>query len=232
MRNAHILLRRLRRNRSGVAMVEFALSLPFLLTMGLWAAETANLAIVNMRIGQLAVQIADGASRIGDTSTLQNRKIYERDINDIIQGANVQAGRSLDFFNRGRVIISSLEVYDPDNDGVGPQYIHWQRCKGVKNWPSSFGISGQGTDGSLPGMGPAGEEVMALPGEAVIFVEVAYDYRPLVSQIFASNSLIKSTSTFTVRDSRDLSQIYQRVPASPDPQALCNVFNAPPASPY
>ena len=68
-------LRRLARNRSGVAMTEFALGAPFLLMAGLWGTEMANYALVNMKIGQLAVHIADNASRIGDTSMLQDRKI-------------------------------------------------------------------------------------------------------------------------------------------------------------
>jgi hypothetical protein len=37
----------------------------------------ANYAVVNMRVSQLTEQIADNASRIGDTSTLEDRKIYE-----------------------------------------------------------------------------------------------------------------------------------------------------------
>ena len=48
------LLRRLGRSRSGVAMTEFALGAPFLLTAGLWGTDMANYALVNMKIGQLA----------------------------------------------------------------------------------------------------------------------------------------------------------------------------------
>jgi Flp pilus assembly protein TadG len=61
---------RLARNRSGLAMTEFALGAPFLLTAGLWGVELANFAVTNMKIGQIAVHIADNGSRIGDTSTL------------------------------------------------------------------------------------------------------------------------------------------------------------------
>lgn len=82
-------LRALRRSCSGVAMTEFAMGAPFLLVAGLWGTEMANYALVNMKIGQLAVHIADNASRIGDTSMLQDRKIYEADINDVIYGAHM-----------------------------------------------------------------------------------------------------------------------------------------------
>lgn len=115
------LLSALRRNRSGVAMTEFALGAPLVLMAGLWGTETANFALTNMKVGQLAVHIADNSSRVGDLSTLQNRRVYEYDINDVLYGAQVQAG-GMQLFRHGRVIISSLQV-----DSNGRQYIHWQQ---------------------------------------------------------------------------------------------------------
>ncbi len=211
----------LRTSRSGVAAVEFALGLPLLLSVGLWGAELGNLAITHMRISQLAVQIADNGSRIGDVSMLENLKIYETDINDAFIGAKVQAG-GLDLFDHGRVIVSSLEVVDGTAD---TQYIHWQRCKGKHNVQSSYGPAGTGTDGSLDGMGPPGEEVTATAGDAVIYVEVEYEYQPLVSARFVPGAIIRATAAFNVRDDRDLSQIFQRDTAAPDPVASCTVYD-------
>ncbi len=212
----------LARCRSGVAMTEFALSLPLLLTAGLYGTEMANFALVNMRVAQIATHLADNASRIGDTSTLRDRKIYERDIDDLLIGSNIQAGPSLDFYSHGRAIISSLEVVGGTTD---QQYIHWQRCLGQKVWDSHYGHTGDGLAGTLNGMGPVGEEVTADAGDGVIFVEVAYEYQPLISQRFIGNSVIKSTAAFNVRDSRDLSQIYQRDTANPDAVAGCAAHN-------
>lgn len=86
-------LRRLRANTSGLALTEMALSAPFVLTGGLWGVETANFAIVNMKVSQVALHIADNAARIGDTSTLQDRKIYESDIEDLFFGAYIQGAK-------------------------------------------------------------------------------------------------------------------------------------------
>ena len=217
------LLRRLRDCRSGLAMTEFALAAPLLFGASLAGLETANLAITQMQISQTAMHIADNASRIGDISTLENRRIYESDINDLLLGSNLQAGRSIDLYNHGRVIISSLEVV-PDTEDQ--QYIHWQRCKGAKLHNSSYGDEGDGLDGSISGMGPAWEQVYALDGEAVIFVEVAYDYQPLVGAMFSYANSLNATAAFNVRDNRDLSQIYQRDPGNPDDVADCGTFDA------
>ncbi|MEL0252733.1 MAG: TadE/TadG family type IV pilus assembly protein [Novosphingobium sp.] len=216
------LCRNFRRSVAGVAAVEFALSLPVMLTLGLWGAELGNLAITHMRVSQLAMQLADNGSRIGDVSMLESLRIYESDINDMMVGAKIQSGK-LDLFEHGRVIISSLEVV-PSTEST--QYIHWQRCMGKRTVQSAYGSEGTGLDGSLKGMGPLGEEVTAAKGDAVIFVEISYEYQPLVSSRFVPDTIISTTATFNVRDDRDLTQIYQRSTASPDTVARCNVFNA------
>lgn len=224
--------RRLRRSTSGVAMVEFALAMPFFLAAALGGVETANLAISNMRVSQMAIHLADNASRVGDTSTLENRRVFESDINDVFVGSNLQAGR-IDFYAHGRAVISSLEVFDDTvhclaagcttSANNGDQFISWQRCMGAKNFTPTYGTEG---DIRPSGMGPAGEEVTAEPGDAVIFVEVSYDYQPLVAGLFTSGSVLTSTAAFNVRDSRDLSGLHQRNPASPDPVSDCSTFSA------
>ncbi|HKX78769.1 MAG TPA: pilus assembly protein [Novosphingobium sp.] len=210
------ILSRLRRETAGLAMTEMALALPFLLGAGLWGVELANYGVANMRISQLAIHLADNASRIGDTSTLEQRKIYEADINDLMYGAGVQGGDRLGLFDNGRVIVSSLEVDEDER-----QFIHWQRCMGKKTWASSYGDAG---DELGDGMGPADEKVIAFDDEAVMFVEVAYNYQPLISARFVGTPTIKAIASFTVRSSRDLSQVYQRDPGSPDDVADCGTF--------
>ncbi len=214
-------LRRLSGNRSGVAMTEFALGAPLVLMAGLWGTETANYALTSMKVGQIAVQIADNASRVGDLSTLQDRKVYESDINDVLYGAQLQAVQ-LELFRNGRVIISSLQVGDPGTSNSGQQYIHWQRCRGALAVNSSYGTEGQNLTN---GMGPAGEEVLAQEGDAVIFVEVRYTYQPMISERFIGNEEMSSIASFTGRDDRDISQLYQRDPAAPDPVQRCNAYN-------
>jgi len=214
-------MRKLLRSSSGVAATEFALVIPFLLGAGLTGLEVGNRVMVQMQIGQLAVHIADNASRVGDQSMLQDRKIYEADINDVFAGAEKQAGRGLDLFAHGRVIISSQEVVPGTQDD---QYIHWQRCMGTKPHVSSYGDQGDGLTGSFVGMGPAGQEIYAFADEAVIFVEVAYDYQPIFGEPFGFDAEIIATAAYTVRDDRDIGQIYQINEMSPDEVAGCDAF--------
>lgn len=204
---AQRLSRRLHRDRQGIAMVEFAIVMPFFIMFGMWGIELAFYQLQIMKVEQLASHVADNASRIGDYSTLENRKIYESDIDDLLVGADLQAGTQMKLLTKGRIIISSLEV----NSG-GKQYIHWQRCAGLKQVQSSYGKQG---DVLTPGMGPKNREVAAQANDAVMFVEVQYDYQPLISKTFIGNPTISSIASFTVRSSRDLLQVYQGATASP-----------------
>ncbi len=209
-------LARLPKARCGIAATETALILPFFMGVGLCGIELANYSLTIMRVGQIAVQVADNASRIGDISTLENRKIYEGDIDDLLLGAGLQAGEAMDLYGRGRVIVSSLEVNSDD-----AQYVHWQRCLGKLQKDSSYGLAGD----VLPsGMGPEGREVTAQDGDAVIFVEVHYRYRSLIADALLGERDITTTASFTVRTSRDLSQIYQSDSSAPAPIASCTNY--------
>ena len=211
------------RCNAGAALTEFALSLPLLLTAGLWGAEVAHKAVMQMRVNQVAVLVADNASRVGENSLLGKTKLYEADIDDVLIGAQVQGGAAFGLYDRGRVILSSLEVVPETEDR---QYIHWQRCMGKRHDASSYGTAGDGLKGTFPGMGPPGEEIQAVNGEAVMFVEVVYEYQPLFAKLFVKSTTLTAKAAFNVRQNRDLSQIYQRDPGNPDPVANCDTFDS------
>jgi hypothetical protein len=216
------LIAALARSSTGAALTEFALALPLLLTVGLWGTEVAHKAVMQMRVSQIAVLVADNASRVGENSLLGEAKLYEADIDDVLLGADIQGGAPFGLYDQGRVILSSLEVV-PDTEDR--QYIHWQRCMGKRHHTSSFGLAGDGLRSEFPGMGPLGEEIQAVNGEAVMFVEVVYEYEPLFAKMFVKSTTLSATAAFNVRQNRDLSQIYQRDPNEPDPIAACENFD-------
>lgn len=189
---------RLSRDGSGLAAVEFALTAPLVLTLFLAGAEITNFAITKMRVSQVAFHVADNASRIGTNSLLADVQISERQINDLFLGAALQAG-SLDLKQHARIILTSLEpVANPNT--TKKFKIRWQRCYGDKAWLSSYGTV---ADAPRDYMGPVGQKVTTPDNSAVMFVEVAYDYRPLISSRLVTDTLIKDIAAMTVRDQRD-----------------------------
>lgn len=197
-------LKALFHDRSGLALIEFAYSLPFLTIVGMGATELTNYAWVKLQVSQIALNTADHASRLGENGVLQDIKIYESDINDLFTGADLESG-SLDLAANGRVILSSLTRNDDDG-----QWIQWQRCTGALDHDSSYGEEGDGETGtSFTGMGISGKEIKASADTAVMFVEVAYTYQPLFTDAWVPGPMeLVEFAAFNVRDDRDLTQIY------------------------
>lgn len=199
--------RLLRRSTSGVALLEFAMVLPVFLTLSLTGAELTNYIITRMRISQVALHLADNSARIGSGTMLQAKKITETDINDLLTGAEYQSGE-LDLFANGRVIVSSLEPVATPNT-TNRYKIGWQRCKGVKTtYTPQYGVFNQTSGLNMVGMGPTLRQVTAPDSGATMFVEVYYDYQPLVKTSLAPSIAIREVASMMVRDRRDMTQIY------------------------
>jgi len=214
------LLRRLLGDVSGVALVEFAYSLPFMTILGLGGIEIANYSVTHMRISQIAVSLADNASRAKEQIDAGVPYMREYDVNEAFQAAEVQSG-NLDIQANGRMILSSLEV-NPGNNNR--QWIHWQRCSGSKSaYNSSYGTEGDGASGTaFKGMGPTGRVLTAESGYAIMFVEVVYDYQPLLFGRFIPTGPIRKTAAMYVRDDRGLQDGLK----NPDPAAVQNKCTA------
>jgi hypothetical protein len=201
-RSLKIFLARIRRDRAGVSVIEFAIVLPLLLFVTLTLIELVNFVLVRQQISQLALLVADNASRIGTQNTIQSQ-IDEKQVNDLFRGASLQAS-GLDIATKGRVILSSLEKASDPPKG---QYIHWQRCFGAFRYTSSYGKQGDGKgNNSFKDMGPTNGKVIALDGVPAMFVEIAYQYQPLISPYFTPTAPIQETASMLVRDSRDTSE--------------------------
>jgi hypothetical protein len=186
----------LKADTSGVSMVEFALVLPLLATIAMGGIEYANLAMSHVRISQIADEVADNAGRVPDMVT-------ETDLDEIFAGVR-EIGSSLNFEANGRVVLSSLQGNELAAPNVG-QTIRWQRCLGALHVNPAYGIEGAGkSDATLQSMGKTGRTISALPHTAVMFVEVSYEYQPIISSAFVKSTRISYESAFIVRDRTEL----------------------------
>lgn len=195
-------LRAWRRDRRGVALMEFALSLPVVLPIGLYAVELSHFGLQQLRLSQATLTLSDNISRVGVDTNMATQQLREVDVNEVIDGLRRQT-TSLALTTNGRVTISSLETRN------GAQWIHWQRCVGMKRglgYDSSFGREGDGgaSGTSFRGMGDPTQPVTAPGGAAVIFVEINYDYQPLISPYFLGTRKLRQTASYIVRDNREL----------------------------
>ena len=199
------LVRRLRDDRRGLALLEFAFTLPLALTLLLCGLETANLGLSVLRVHQIAATSADNAARVRDS-------IIEADVNEVLLGGRI-VGEKMDFATRGRIVLSDV-LPNGNTSGSGAsqivfQKILWQRCTGALNTTESqpkYGKEGKGvTDNTLRSMGAPNRQIAATPGSAMIFAEVTYRYKPVISAKILAPFLgdpvyLRSEASFTVRE--------------------------------
>jgi hypothetical protein len=187
------LLARLRHDERGLAFVEFAIAAPVLLFLILGGLEVVNYGLALLKVNQIAMTVADNAGRV--TTGIDEANVYE-----VFAGADV-IGDSMDFKNHGRIILSSLQDNEQSGSNHG-QMINWQRCWGELAIDPAYGTEGTGrTDNTLEdGMGPNGNKITSIAGTAVMFVEVSYDYQPLIkSGILPLSGTIRRETAFNVR---------------------------------
>lgn len=204
-------------NTSGLAMLEFAFTAPVMLLIGMAGMETANLAIAHLQVSQIAMLVADNASRVRES-------IDEADIREIFTGAHL-TGDAIDFSPNARIILSNLEINGQTGSSAG-QWIRWQRCYGGNtSYTSSYGNENDGRyDSSLAaGIGPVGNKISASSSTAINFAEVIYDYEPLISDRFFGNTVIRYESAFVARE-RDDHAIKNASSISSSELWTCNVY--------
>lgn len=188
------------RDRRATVIIEMAACIPFFAVLGFGGLELANLALAHTHVSQLALNTADNASRMASGTSLTVPTVSEADIQEVFIGAEKQSGR-LDFKRHGRIILSSLE-----RNANGDQWLHWQRCFGDLSVASTFGAEGDGAVGKpvIAGMGPLGRQISAPPASAIMFVEIVYDYQPLVFGAWIGPQRIHMTAAFNIRENRNL----------------------------
>lgn len=219
-------LRQFVSDHRGVALTEFALTLPIILMIGGWGIELAFLARTNLQISQYALNLADNASRVGVETNAGVTSLRETDVNDVLQGVKLEGGM-IDLTTHGRITLSSLENIQQTYDDALTQRVHWQRCIGVKSgtgYDSSYGVTKTkdgtadtpDTAGTLmpDGMGGTDSKVNAPPNSGVMFVEINYEYQPLFGTMFVEPRIIHYVGSFMVRDNRNYQQLFNPSPAA------------------
>jgi Flp pilus assembly protein TadG len=190
------LLHRLRRDARGVSVVEFALILPLLITIGAGGLELINYALANQKLERIASITADNVAR----NTLAPS---ERSFVDTFAGGE-EIAAPFNFAANGKVIMTGVIGVSVSGAIVGK--VVWQRCSGslagitstVGAQPANVNLWADGPNATLPG------NVTLLQNQLVVISEAAYRYEPLISlaqlpAASSNNGIVRQRSIFVSR---------------------------------
>lgn len=191
------------RATDAVSTIEFALVLPVFMMLGMYGAEIAWMNASALEASQVAIALADNASRLGQTDNSGvTPTITGADIDSVLSGA-IAEGQNIGLSTDGRVILSSLEVHPV----TGNQYLHWQQCKGSLQSNSSHGkpdLTGSALAPIASGLTIGDSKISAPANSAVMVAEVWYRHKGLFGTMFIQPITIHEQAAVIVRDNRNL----------------------------
>jgi hypothetical protein len=172
------LLSLFRRDERGVAALEMAIVLPFLLTLFLGVMEISNYVLASQRTEKMAFTIADLVT--------QNDVITTGQLNAILDSSS-EIMKPYPFGERGHVIISAIYRAQGQVPKIAWQYegggtLHENDGDNTNDYNSKFG--GLGQNGVLPSGFTLNEK------ETVIVAEVYYNYPEFITDLFDSSNTV------------------------------------------
>lgn len=180
-RNSAMLIKRLitflrfKRDQRGLAYLEFAVALPFLLVALMGSIEVTRYILIAQKVEKVAVTLSDVVS--------QGTTISTSDLDNIVTAAS-EVMRPYSFGASGFVIISSVTQTGTPDAGNPPR-VKWQYTGGG-TWTQTSLVGTVGTAATLP------PSISLNNKDNVIIAEVFYNYAPLIPM----NGVITNTSIY------------------------------------
>jgi Flp pilus assembly protein TadG len=173
-------LQRFKKSEEGVAFLEFAVCLPFLLVLLMGSIEVTRYILIVQKVEKTAVTISDIASQGAAVSTA--------DLNNIVLAAT-QVMKPYTFGPSGYVIISSVTQTGAYSISNKPK-VKWQYTSSGANgsWTQPSQVGTLGGNATLPG------GLTLFDKDNVIVTEIYYNYTPItaVNGVISGSSIYKS----------------------------------------
>ncbi|MEO0461900.1 MAG: TadE/TadG family type IV pilus assembly protein [Pseudomonadota bacterium] len=182
-------LKQLREDISGLALIEFAYTLPLLLGFGLVGIEFTNVILAHQKTERIASTVAD---QIASNQLPPN----EAQVSDLFNAID-QIASPFSFSNDGGgVVVTAVVGVNDTSANKMKNKVAWQRCSNGDAYKSAYGKEwtgsgdiADGPDVSLPNNIVLGQNQM------VILTEVYFPYTEIVSEDLVKG-LLPNAGTF------------------------------------
>lgn len=167
-----------KRAQSGVAYLEFAITLPFLLALFMGSVDVTRYILIAQKLEKVSTTVSDLVAQYQTMGTTQ--------LNTLILAAG-QVMQPYSFGSDGYVIVTSVT-----KTGTNPPVVNWQYAGGG-TWSRPSLIGTQGSIATLPAGFTLNDK------DNVIIAEVFYNYSPLIPNSVISGGQIYKLSVYKPR---------------------------------
>ncbi|MBL4906625.1 MAG: pilus assembly protein [Sneathiella sp.] len=154
------------KDNSALAMMEFALLLPLLLTLGLGGFEVARFALLMQKLDRITATFSDLIAREESLSVAE--------LDNLFDATNFLAA-PFDFNANGMIVVTSVE----GRDGQAPLVIGQRSQGNITGGVSQVGIDGGSA--TLPAVFTSAGGQTLEEDEGLIITEIFFDYQPYIA---------------------------------------------------
>ena len=170
------------RSRSGLAYLEFAVTLPFLLALMLGAVEVTRYVLITQKVEKTSMTISDLVA--------QSTTIKTSDLDNIFL-AGPQVMEPYSFNKNGYIIVTSVTQTGAETPANQP-IVQWQYAGGGSMVETTH-IGAAGAKAVLPAGFTLNDK------DNIIITEVFYQFTPLLNTMIYKNMLLYRMSVFRPR---------------------------------
>jgi Flp pilus assembly protein TadG len=174
-------IRRFWKEESGVAAIEFGLTISILIVILMGCFEAGRYILLNQKLDRTSTSVVDLIA--------QADNVTAGVLSDTYAAADEQT-RPFDLAGHGRVVVSS--VYKPDTSSAK---VQWQCAGGGSYTSAASSIGSEGGDAAMP------TTFSVDVGENIVVAEVFYDYEPFLFEGLFQPAIIRHTSFMRPRGS-------------------------------
>jgi hypothetical protein len=185
-------LARLRRDRRGVAAVEFAMILPILVFFFLGLTELQPAISIKRKLALVTRTLADLTTRSPDAN--MSGAEMTKELKNIF-GASSAIMRPYDNTGATQMVVTSIDVTKSGSAYTGK--VKWSCPWNLKSSPGADDLKARSKDSSYPV--PAGFQNDST--RSFVLVETLYPYTPTIGYTIWGTIKLKDSSPWPVRDS-------------------------------
>ncbi|MHA1568583.1 MAG: TadE/TadG family type IV pilus assembly protein [Alphaproteobacteria bacterium] len=158
-RRGRRILARLRRDRRGALLPEFALAMPILVLLSLGGIEVSRYILLHQKLDRVVATLGDLTAQAESLTVAEMDNLFEA-VGYVIKPFEMAAN--------GTVIVTAISA-----SGGGSARVDWQRSGGG-SYPATSSFGAPGGSATLP------SGFVVRDGESLVVAEIFYSYAPWV----------------------------------------------------
>lgn len=176
MKKYNNIIKKLKNNQKGIALIEFAIILPVVVVLFLGCVDVVIYVVAHQKISRAAYTMSN-------LLTQMDQGLTESQVNDMILALN-QVSNPYDIENNGKAVMTAIIGNGVDGSAPSTLSVAWKRCFGTV-----AGLGTYGAPGTTVSQSAIPVNTIVTTKQILIITEISYQYTPIISFLPLSGTI-------------------------------------------